>query len=95
MNQEFIDAYHHLDVNNKRNKLNREVLAIGEYIKLIQKNLGLVNEIDLSNYNPKEDDVLSEDEFLTSTYQDIFNIERELITLAKMTETDEIDEMFG
>ena len=94
MNQEFIDAFSHLDVNNKRDKLNRELLAIGEYIKVIEKNLGLENEIDLYNYNSKEDDVLSEDEFLISTYQDVFNIERELITLAKMTEKEEKDEMF-
>lgn len=94
MNQEFIDAFNHLDVNNKRDKLNRELLVIGEYIKVIEENLGLENKIDLYNYNSKEDDVLSEDEFLTSTYQDVFNIERELITLAKMTSKDETEEMF-
>ena len=88
MNREFIDAFNHLNVNHKRDKLNREILAIGEYIKLIERNLGFENEIDLYNYNTKIDEDWSEDDFLTSTYQDIFNIERELITIAEITEND-------
>ena len=84
MNREFIEAYNNLDTNNKRNKLNREILTIGEYIKNIEEKLGLKNEIDLYNYNAYKDNNLSEDEFLVSTYQDIFNIEREIITIAKL-----------
>ena len=88
MNREFIDAFNHLNVNHKRDKLNRELLVIGEYIKVIERNLGFENEIDLYNYNTKIDEDWSEDDFLTSTYQDIFNIERELITIAEITEND-------
>lgn len=84
MNREFIEAYNNLDTNNKRNKLNREILTIGEYIKNIEEKLGLKNEIDLYNYNAYKDNNLSEDEFLVSTYQDVFNIEREIITIAKL-----------
>ena len=88
MNKELVDAYLLLDTNNKRDKLNREILVIGEMINKIEHKLGFTNEIDLYNYNPNTDKNITEDIFLSSTYQDIFNIERELITILKLLNED-------
>ncbi len=87
MNRDFIEAFNSLDTNNKRDKLNREILVIGEYLKYLEKQLGLDNEIDIYNYNPYNDKKMTEDEFLVSTYQDVFNVERELITITKLLDS--------
>lgn len=87
MNRDFIEAFNSLDTNNKRDKLNREILVIGEYLKYLEKQLGFDNEIDIYNYNPYNDKKMTEDEFLVSTYQDVFNVERELITITKLLDS--------
>lgn len=95
MNEELIKSYMKLDTNNKRDKLNRELLVIGELLKKIEWDMGLDNEVDIYNYNVSSDNKMSEDEFLVSTYQDIFNVERELLTISKILKENEKDEMFN
>ena len=89
MNGEFINAYHQLDINAKKDKLSRELLVIGEYLKDIEKKLGFQNDVDIYNYHPIKDKEMNDDEYLTSIYQDIFNIERELITIERLMKDDQ------
>jgi len=84
MNKEFVDAFYQLDTNIKKDKLSRELLVIGEYLRHIEKRLGIENEVDIYNYNPATDKEMDDDEYLTSLYQDIFNVERELITIERL-----------
>ena len=84
MNKEFIEAYNNLDTNNKRDKLNHELLVIKELLKETESDLNLDNDVDIYDYNPENDKDWTEDDFLMSTYQDVYNIERELITVVKL-----------
>lgn len=84
MNEEFINAFRQLDLPTKKDKLSRELLVIGEYIKDIEKKLNFPNEIDIYNYHPIKDKDINEDDYITSLYQDVFNIERELITIERL-----------
>lgn len=84
MNEDFINAYHQLDLPAKKDKLSRELLVIGAYLKDIEKKLGFQNEIDIYNFHPVKDKNMSDDEYFTSIYQDVFNIERELITIERL-----------
>ena len=86
MNQDFINAYHQLDLPSKKDKLSRELLVIGEYLKDIEQKLGLQNEVDIYNFHPIKDKDMNDEDYLTSIYQDIFNIERELITIERLME---------
>ena len=36
MNKGLIDAFYQLDINDKRNKISRELLVIGEYLRIIE-----------------------------------------------------------
>ena len=96
MNKEFVDAFYQLDTNIKKDKLSRELLVIGEYLRHIEKRLGIENEVDIYNYNPATDKEMDDDEYLTSLYQDVFNVERELITIEHLLRnyTSEKDRMF-
>lgn len=84
MNEDFIDAFYQLDIPIKKDKLSRELLVVGEYLKDIENKLGFVNEVDIYNFHPMKDKNMNDDEYLTSIYQDVFNIERELITIERL-----------
>ena len=84
MNEEFIDAYHQLDLPAKKDKLSRELLVVGEYLKDIEKKFGFANEVDVYNFHPIKDKDMNDDDYFTSIYQDVFNIERELITIERL-----------
>lgn len=83
-NEDLLVAYSNLKTNEKRNKLNNEFICIGEYIKYIENALGYHNNIDIKNYNIIQDKYLNEDEFLTCVYDDIYKIEKEIITISKI-----------
>lgn len=95
MNEKFIRAFDNLDVNNKRDKLNRELMTIGKYLEIIEKKLDFDNTVDIYNYDVDNDKNMTEGDFLTSTYQDVFNVERELITIIKLLSESEMDRMFN
>lgn len=75
MNESFIKSYYDLDLENKRKEFSKELNEVGKLLEQIEYKLGLDNVVDIGNYNKKG---LSEEETLTSFYQDIFNIQREL-----------------
>ncbi len=86
MNIDMKNAYAQLDINDKRNQLSNELLIIFELIKRFE-NLKGVNPItQVKNYDSINDRNLNEDEMLTFFYEDIYNIQQELITLLSLVE---------
>lgn len=86
MNIDMKNAYMQLDINDKRNQLSNELLIIFELIKRFE-NLKGVNPItQVKNYDSINDRNLNEDEMLTFFYEDIYNIQQELITLLSLVD---------
>ena len=81
MNEEFKNAFNSLSINEKRNQISNELLIIGELIKKEKKNIGIPSILMVKNYDSISDSTLSESEMLDFIYEDIYNIQKELITL--------------
>lgn len=80
-NEELLKAFNQLDTNNKRNKISDELMIIGELINTIEKNKGIPVNLEIKNYDQNKDSNMTEDEILSFFYEDIFNIENELLTM--------------
>lgn len=81
MSEEMKNAYMQLDINDKRNQLSDELLIIFELIKGYENAKGINPVTQVKNYDIVNDKNLNEDEILTFFYEDIYNIQQELITL--------------
>lgn len=81
MSNEMLKAFDVLDVNTKRNQISNELLIIFELIKRYENNNGITPISSVKNYDSIKDEILDESEMLTFFYEDIFNIQQELITL--------------
>ena len=79
-------SYRKLDINNKRNQLSDELLIIFELIKRYENAKGISPITQVKNYDIVKDSDLNEDEILTFFYEDIYNIQQELITLLNIVE---------
>lgn len=89
MNRELKEAFDILDINTKRNQISNELILIHELIKNYEIKRK-VNPITIvKNYDLINDEELNEDEMLTFLYEDIYNIEQELITLLKIVDIGE------
>lgn len=86
MSQELKNAFDKLDKNVKRNQINNELLIIFELIKKVENAKGIEPITQIKNYDSLKDRNLSEDEILTFFYEDIYNIEQELISLLSVIE---------
>ena len=74
------EAYDNLDLDDKRNKLSNELLVMEGILKNIQNRNGLVSNFEVKNYESGSN--MTEDEFLSFIYEDIFEIQNQLILLA-------------
>lgn len=81
MNEEFKNAYKDLTLNEKRNQLSNELMLVGELIKNMEDTFGIQSILNVKNYDSQNDSNLSENEMLDFIYEDVYNIQRELITL--------------
>lgn len=81
MEDNFITKYDKLDVNTKRNQLSDELIIINELIKNVEGKYGITSVSKVKNYDQVGDAHLTEGEMLTFFYEDVFNIQQELITL--------------
>lgn len=86
MSEEMKNAYMQLDINNKRNQLSDELLIIFELIKRYENAKGINPVTQVKNYDTVNDKNLTEDEILTFFYEDVYNIQQELITLLNVVE---------
>ena len=73
--------YSDLDLDQKRNQINIELEIIGELIKKVEAVYNIPVSLNVKNYDIAKEKKMSEDEMLSFFYEDVFNIERELITL--------------
>lgn len=85
MSDEFKDAFNALSTNEKRNQISNELILIGELIKNIKKKYEVPSLINIKNYDASTDNNLTEDEMLLFLYEDIYNIQKELITILSIT----------
>ena len=74
------EAYDNLDLDDKRNKLSNELLVMEGILKNIQNRNGLVSNFEVKNYESGSN--MTEDEFLSFIYEDIVEIQKQLILLA-------------
>lgn len=81
MSEETKLAFDKLDINTKRNQISDELLIIYELIKKFEnaKNINPITQV--KNYDIIKDSDLTESEILTFFYEDIYNIQQELISL--------------
>ena len=76
-----IKRFAELEKEQKRNQINIELEIIGELINKTEQAFNIPNSLNIKNYDSSKGNKLTEDEMLTFLYEDVFNIERELITL--------------
>jgi hypothetical protein len=81
MSEEFKDAFNKLNINEKRNQISDELIIIGELIKNIENQYSIQSTLNVKNYDTNRNNDLSETEMLTFIYEDIYIIQRELITI--------------
>lgn len=81
MEKEFIAKFDKMDINAKRNQISDELIIMSELIKKFQARYGLSPTFNVKNYDQNIDSKLDESQILTFFYEDIFNIQQELITL--------------
>lgn len=71
--------FNDLDKEDKRNKISDELLFISELLKKIESYHGIEPNFQIKNYNINSK--LSENELLTFLYEDIFEIQKQLLTI--------------
>ena len=78
-NQNVINAFSKLDLDDKKNKISDELLFIGELIKKIEYFHNIESNFEIKNYDVNSK--LDENEMLDFLYEDIFKIEKQLLTI--------------
>ncbi len=81
MSEEFKNSFDKLSINEKRNQISSELIIIGELIKNIENKYNIQSVLNVKNYDTNKNKELTETEMLTFIYEDIYNIQRELITV--------------
>ena len=80
MSEEFKNAFINLNINEKRNQINKELAVIGKLIETYEQNCGLESSINVKNYNINNNS-FTESESLLLIYENIYEVEKELIRL--------------
>lgn len=86
MSQELLNSFDMLDINTKRNQISDELIIIHELIKKYEEIKNITPITKVKNYDTTNDKELNEAEILTFFYEDIYNIQQELITLLSSIE---------
>lgn len=77
--EEFKKAFSSLSIEEKRNQISNELIIIAELIKLKEEKLKLPSILNVKNYDNNGN--LNESQMLDFLYEDIYNIQKELITV--------------
>ncbi len=86
MSEEHICNFDKLDINTKRNQISDELIITHELIKKYEEKNGITPITKIKNYDTNKDNNLNEAEMLTYFYEDIYNLQQELITLLSILE---------
>jgi len=81
MSEEFKSAFDKLSINEKRNQISDELLIISELIRNLENKYNIDSILNVKNYDTNKNNDMSETEMLSFIYEDIYNIQRELITV--------------
>lgn len=84
MTEEFKKAFSNLSVDEKRYQISNELIMISELIKLKEDSLKLPSVLCVKNYISNSN--MTESEMLDFLYEDIYNIQKELITVFSINE---------
>lgn len=79
MTEEFKKVFSNLSVDEKRNQISNELIIISELIKLKEESLKLPSVLSVKNYASNSN--MTESEMLDFLYENIYNIQKELITI--------------
>ncbi len=79
MTEEFKKSFSNLSVDEKRNQISNELIIISELIKLKEESLKLPSVLSVKDYASNSN--MTESEMLDFLYEDIYNIQKELITV--------------
>ena len=77
----YLKAFSNLSINEKRNQISNELMIIAELVKLEEHGLHLPSILTVKDYDSNNNSKLTESEMLDFLYEDIYNIQKELITL--------------
>jgi hypothetical protein len=81
------NAFSELDINDKKDKISDELIFIGELVKKLQSIYGIENAFEIKNYDSRKQ--LSEEQTLEILYEDIFEIEKQLLLLVTSIQNNE------
>ncbi len=84
MSEELKQAFDVLDVNTKRNQISNELIVIYELIRKFELSKNVNPITNVKNYDSINDKNMSESDMLTFFYEDIYNIQQELISLLNL-----------
>lgn len=84
MSEELKQAFDVLDVNTKRNQISNELIVIYELIRKFELSKNVNSITNVKNYDSINDKNMSESDMLTFFYEDIYNIQQELISLLNL-----------
>lgn len=82
-------AYDNLNLDDKRNKLSDELLVIEELLKIVENKFGLIPNFKIKNYESGSN--MNEEEFLSYIYDDVFEIQKQLILIIDRIKLDSIN----
>lgn len=81
------NAFSNMDINDKKDKISDELIFIGELVKKLQSSCGIENNFEIKNYDSKTN--LTEDQTLEFLYEDIFEIQKQLLLLVANIQNNE------
>ena len=81
------NAFSEMDINDKKDKISDELIFIGELIKKLQSIHSLENNFEIKNYDSKIE--LNESQTLDFIYEDIFEIQKQLLLLVANIQNNE------
>ena len=79
VNRNFLNSYDNLDLDDKKNKLSDELLVIQELLRIIESKYNLTPNFKIKNY--ESGSTMNENEYLSFIYEDIFEIQKQLILI--------------
>ena len=68
-----------MDVNDKKDVISNELMFIGELLKKLELYHDVQQDFKIKNYNLNSN--LSEEDYLTFIYDDIFEVQKQLLTI--------------